>query len=186
MQIVELRRHTERDANEDLTTHGLRIAAKARETLEFPYDAYVVSPTQRACRTMEQFGIGEPTVEAGLAPRPRKEFAMYEERHRDLMERGVDAVTAWFAIPECVPLLLAHGRAVIASVLGIAAKLPKDARALAVSHGGTIEPFAVAAIDRPYEELFGDAELEPCEGVKAYIHGGRFVRIDVVRLPSIE
>ena len=182
MKIVELRRHAERDANEDLTEAGRAQCALARGSLEFPYDAYYVSPAKRARLTMAAFGVTQASVEERLGPRPRPPFAPFERRHEDLLNEGLDAVTAWFAIREALPLLLAHGREVAGGVRDIADKLTDGGRALAVSHGGTIEPFAVAVTGRPYEHLFG-YELAYCEGVRGSLRGLDVVRIDVVRLP---
>ncbi|TLZ52001.1 MAG: histidine phosphatase family protein [Methanobacteriota archaeon] len=183
MRIVELRRHAERDANEDLTARGLEQCARARETLDFPYDAFVTGPAKRARLTMEALGGTATAVDPRIGPRPRRPFLEFEKRHRDLMARGMDAVTAWFAIPEAIAPLEEVGRTAAIAVTEIAAKLPKDGRALAVSHGGTIEPMAVVALGRPFGSLFGGAELANCEGVKAYVRDDSIVRVDIVRLP---
>ncbi len=182
MRIVELRRHAERDENEDLTATGLAGAARARETLEFPFDAYVISPAKRARLTMAAFGVEDARVEPRIGPHPRPPFLPFGPRHDALMATGMDAVTAWFAIPECLPILLEHGRRAAEGALDIAARLPEGGRALAVSHGGTIEPFAVAAACRAYEQVFGRRGLEHCEGVRAFVVDGRVTRLDVVRL----
>jgi len=185
MRVVEVRRHAERDANEDLTADGLEQCATAKRTLEFPYNAYVISPAKRAKLTMEAFGGGAATVEERIAPRPRPPFEPFQRRHEELMAAGMDAVTAWFAIPEASPALVELGRAAVAAVRDIAAKLPEGGRALAVSHGGTIEPFTVAALGRPYRSIFGNRELENCEGVKAYVLEGRVSRVDIVRMAVV-
>ena len=182
MRIVELRRHAERDNNEDLTAKGVEQCATAKTTLEFPYDAYVISPAKRAKLTMEAFGGGLSTVEPRLAPRPRTPFLPFQRRHEELLAAGMDAVTAWFTIPGAHPALAEVGRAALAAVLDLAAKLPEGGRALAVSHGGTIEPFAVVVLDRPYASIFGNRELGYCEGTKAYVFGGKVSRVDVVRM----
>ena len=183
MRSVEIRRHAERDANEDLTANGVAQARRARESLAFPYDAYYVSPAKRARLTMAAFGIADATVEERLAPRPNPPFARFGGRHEGLMAAGMDAVTAWYAIRECVPMLRENGRTALAGVLDIAAKLPDGGRALAVSHGGTIEPLAVAAIGRSFEDLFARRELDYCEGIRVALREGRVAGIDVVRLP---
>jgi broad specificity phosphatase PhoE len=185
MRIVEVRRHAERDAEENLTAKGLAQCAAAKRTLEFPYHAYVVSPAKRARLTMEALGGVNATVEKRLAPRPRPPFERSRRRHEELMAAGMDPVTAWYAIPEAGPLLAEVGREALASVLDIAAKLPERGRALAVSHGGTIEPVAVIALGLPYASIFGDRELANCEGVRAYVLDARVVRLDVVRLPVV-
>ena len=184
MRIVELRRHAERDANEDLTANGLAQAARARTTLEFPYDAYVVSPAKRARLTMRAFGVDDPRVEERIAPRPKPPFAAFGGRHEELMAAGMDAVTAWYAIPECLPLLTENGRHALAGLLDIAASVQDGGRALAVSHGGTIEPLAVVAIGPSNEALFGRRELAYCEGIRAFVADLRVVRVDVVRRPQ--
>src|SRR2546428_606996 len=162
MCIVDLRRHAERDANEDLTAKGLEQCARARETLEFPYDAFVISPAKRARLTMDALGGNAAMIEERIGPRPRPPFVAFDRRHRELMAQGMDAVTAWFAIPEAVGPLEQIGRRVALAVEEIAAKLPKQGRALAVSHGGTIEPLAVVALGRPYRSFFGEAQLGNC------------------------
>lgn len=182
MRTVEIRRHAERDGNEDLTAAGFAQAARARQALTFPYDAYVVSPAKRARLTMAAFGVTDPVVEERLAPRPRSPFARFAVRHEELMAAGMDAVTAWFAIPECVPMLLEHGRDALAGVLDLAAELPERGRALAVSHGGTIEPLVVAATGRGFEDLFAGRELAYCEGIRLMVRDGRVAGIDVLRL----
>lgn len=132
---------------------------------------------------MGALGGGPATEEPRLAPRPRPLFEPFERRHEELMAAGTDAVTAWFAIPEANPALLAVGRDALAAALDIAAKLADAGRALAVSHGGTIEPLAVAALGRSYPSIFGNRELACCEGVKVCVLEGRVARLDVVRLP---
>ena len=84
MRIVELRRHAERDANEDLTARGLEQCARARETLDFPYDAFVTGPAKRARLTMEALGGTATAVDPRIGPRPRRPFLEFEKRHRDL------------------------------------------------------------------------------------------------------
>ncbi len=182
MRIVELRRHAERDEQENITPRGLEQCARAKATLELPYDAYYTSPARRSRATLALLGGGTPIVEERLSPRPRSPFASYEMRHRGLMAGGIDPVTAWFSIPEAVPRLHEVGRTVMAAVLDIAAKLPEGGRALAVTHGGTIEPFAVVALGRPYKVIFGSAELGYCEGVRAIVQNGVVARIDIIRL----
>ncbi|MEK6851465.1 MAG: histidine phosphatase family protein, partial [Candidatus Thermoplasmatota archaeon] len=174
--------HAERDGDEDLTPRGLAQARRARETLALPYDAYYVSPAKRARLTMAAFGIEDATVEERIAPRPKPPFARFGSRHKELMAAGMDHVSAWFAIPGCVPMLLENGRTALAGVLAIAAKLPDGARALAVSHGGTIEPLAVAATGRSFEDLFGRRELGYCEGIRATVRDGSVRDVEVVRL----
>ena len=182
MRTVELRRHTERDENEDLTPRGLEIAARARETLETPYDAHYVSPQRRARLTMEAFGVHDALVERRFDARPRPPFAPFEPRWRAIRATGLDAVTAWFAVSEAASVLRDLGRRVREAVIDVAAGLPEEGRALVVSHGGTIEPFAVVALHRPYPTIFGSRELGYCEGVRANLEGGRVVRVDIVRL----
>jgi len=185
MRIVELRRHAERDAKENLTAKGLEQCASAKRTLEFPYDAYVVSPAKRARLTMEALGGKAATVEERIAPRPRSPLEPFVRRHEELMVSGMDAVTAWFAIPEAKPALADVGRAALEAVHNIATKLPEGGRALAVSHGGTIEPFATVTLGASYTSIFGDRELAYCEGVTAYVLGGTVPRVDVVRLAIV-
>ena len=182
MRTVELRRHAERDANEDLTAKGLEQCEAAKRTLEFPYDAYAVSPAKRAKLTMQRLGGGPSIEELRLAPRPRPPFEAFARSHQELMAAGMDAVTAWYAIPGANPALAEVGRVALEAVLGIAAKLADGGRALAVSHGGTIEPFVVAGLGRAYPSIFGNRELGYCEGVKAQVLDGRVVRVDVIRL----
>lgn len=184
MRVVEIRRHAERDENEDLTAKGLATCALARDTFEFPYDAYYASPRKRARLTMEAFGIEDAEVVELFAPRPRPPFAGLEEVHEKLRAEGKDIVSAWFEIPEAVPILEEHGRNALAAVLNLAARLPERGRALVISHGGTIEPIAVVAVDRPFRELFGVAELGYCEGVRLFVAGESVTQLDVVRLPS--
>jgi broad specificity phosphatase PhoE len=183
MRTVELRRHAERDANEDLTAKGLEQCAFAKRTLELPYDAYVTSPAKRARLTMEAFGGGPAAVEERLAPRPRPPFEPFARRHEELVAAGADPVTAWYAIPEALRPLSEVGRVALAAVLDIAARLPEPGRALAVSHGGTIEPFAVSALGRAYPSIFGNRELAYCEGVRVHVLESRVCRVDVIRLP---
>jgi broad specificity phosphatase PhoE len=183
VRTVEIRRHAERDGNEDLTANGLAVARRVRALLDFPYDAYVVSPATRARLTMAAFGIADALVDGRIAPRPKPPFARYGSRHEELRAGGMDYVTAWYAIPECVPMLLENGRTALAGVLDIAARLPDGGRSLAVSHGGTIEPLVLAATGRTFEDLFANRELAYCEGVRIRVRAGRASEVDVLRLP---
>jgi len=184
MRIVEVRRHAERDANEDLTARGLEQAARAKDTLDFPYDAYVTSAAKRARLTMEAFGVRGAVVDERIGPRQKPPFASFGARHEALMRGGMDPATAWFAIEECLPLLLENGRIAWTAVEEIAARLPESGRALAVSHGGTIEPLAVVATGDLYEAMFGRRELAYTEGVRLLLQGGQVHRIDIIRLPE--
>lgn len=182
MKTVEIRRHAERDSQENLTTEGIAQCARARATMDFPYDAYVVSGARRAVLTMAEFGIPAPVVDRRLGPRPKPPFERFGALHEELMRGGMDACTAWYAIPDAVPLLEENGEEGAAAVEHLAAGLPDGARALAVSHGGTIEPLSLVLAGTTYPRLFGEAQLHYCEGVRILFDGALPVRLDVIRL----
>lgn len=182
MKVVEIRRHAQRDAEQNLTPAGRATCARAWESLDLPYDAYYSSPKKRARLTIEALGGTESKVDERLVARASEVLDPLRARHEEEARRRGDVVAAWFAIEEALPALHETGVRVVAAVRDIAANLPEGGRALAVSHGGTIEPFAILVLGQPFERALG-SEFGFCEGVRAFVRGRTVARLDVVRLP---
>jgi broad specificity phosphatase PhoE len=64
--------------------------------------------------------------------------------------------------------------------LALAARLPEEAAALVISHGGTIEPGVTVCLPSDTWETWGP--LMPCEGVRLSVRSGAVVAANVIRL----
>lgn len=183
MRRVELRRHSLRGPSGDLSEEGEALARKTAATAAIPYDAFFSSPARRAQQTASAFGGVDVRVDPRLGLLPGADLAPYDGRARALMERReIGLLAAYVALPEVHPTLRKKGEEVLEAIREIGAALPDGGCALAISHGGTIEPAALIALGGEFDLDAIGGDLAECEGVRFDLEDGRVVSVEVIRL----
>ncbi|MFQ5585972.1 MAG: histidine phosphatase family protein [Thermodesulfobacteriota bacterium] len=184
MKVIEIRRHSIAGHDGNLTEEGLALARSAGQTLSGPFERVFASPKARALQTAEAFGFPSPEVVEELTTLSGEGFSPYQERIKWFASKKLSLLESYFAVPEIMPLLKKHGTMVLDALSTIADDLPDGAAALAVSHGGTIEPAALIALGGEFELEAMGGELSCCEGVRfGYVHN-RILLVETIRLPG--
>jgi len=183
MKVVEIRRHSIRGSDDTLSEEGRQLARKAGSTLEGKYLHCYTSPKKRAIQTLEEFGYNMFKVDERFGPLPGEKIRPFEDKAMKIVEnQKLTLLKAFFEIRELHPILEEKGRELIEAVKRICRELPDDSRALAVSHGGTIEPAAILILGKDFSLNVLGGELLECEGVRFFVEGDSVKRIDVIRL----
>ena len=180
-EVIEVRRHSLRGAGKSLSPEGIALAKRVAPTLVGNFHAAYSSPKTRCTETLQAFGFTAWKIvpEFGLLPERLAEH----EAHVDALQRrtGCSDLEAYFAIPATHLILEEFGRAFFAKVCELARELHHGKNALAISHGGSIEPAVLAAVpDWDLEDLGG--ELKQCEGALFHFADGAFSRVELRRL----
>ena len=180
MKYVEVYRHSKRGEGKGLSQEGRELARQARVLLAPHYDLCISSPKERARETLEAFGFDRYEVdEAFTAVNPWEPFdAQVSELAK---ERGINPLAACWEIPEALSTLKMQGETYLGAVKRIARKLPEDARALVVSHGGILEAAALHGCAR-YDLAELGGEIGFCEGVVFKLNGENLAGLEVKRL----
>jgi broad specificity phosphatase PhoE len=184
MKIIEVRRHTIAGHDGKVTEDGAALARFACQTLATPFARAFTSPKPRAFETAGIFGFPSPEVVEELATLSSEVFAGYHERIEWFALQGLTLLESYFAIPEIMPLLVDHGKRVLAALSLIERELTDGASTLAVSHGGTIELAALLALDGEFELETMGGELNYCEGVRFGYVDGAIMLVETIRLPQ--
>ncbi|MCP3677855.1 MAG: histidine phosphatase family protein [Deltaproteobacteria bacterium] len=184
MKILEVRRHSIVDHNGKLTKEGAALASFACQTLAAPVARAFSSPKPRAIETARVFGFTSPQVEEALTTLSSEGFSPYQERVEWFASKGLSLLESYFAVPEIMPLLVSHGKRALAALSRIANELTDGTSALAVSHGGTIEPAALLALGGEFELETMGGELNYCEGVRFGYIDSTIVLVETIRLPG--
>jgi len=182
MKIIEVRRHSMAGHDGRLTGEGTALASFAAKTVATPLGSAFSSPKPRAIETAALFGLPSPQVIEELSPLSSDEFSPYHERIEWFALQGLTLLDAYFAIPEIMPLLVNHGKRSLAALSRIAGQLTDGTSALAVSHGGTIEPAALLALGGEFELETMGGELNCCEGVRFGYAERAIVVVEIIRL----
>ena len=179
-EIFEVRRHSLRGSGPGLSPEGIALAQQTAPTLVGRFAAAYTSPKQRAIETLAAFGFTAYTVVPEFSTLPAT-LAAHDHHVDALVERTQCSVLdAYMAIPATHLILEAFGAACLDKLCTLAAKLPHGRNAIAVSHGGSIEPAVLAAMpDWTLESMGG--ELAECEGALFHFDGGVFRGVDIVR-----
>jgi broad specificity phosphatase PhoE len=181
MGLLEIRRHARRDRPAPhLIQRGVEMARTLGAQLG-PFDRVVTSPLPRCIET---------AVAMGFAVREeRPELAGEDGRGESVpgLPDGFDwdGGYAGFGrlLGESGPFArFAHEQAAL--WLAIARALPEGGRALIVGHGGAIEAGAVAAFPNADHAAWGRTARH-CEGVLVGVEDGRFVSIEILRVPKV-
>lgn len=180
-EIFEVRRHSIRGQGDDLAPEGIELATRARPTLLDAYHACYTSPKGRCIQTLEAFGFRAYTIVAEFGTLPRK-LAEFDRQAQTIRERsGCTLLEAYFAIPGTHVVLEEFGNAFLAKLTELAEALPQGKNALAVSHGGSIEPAVVAAMPDWSLQTMG-GELRECEGARFRFENAILRGVEIVRL----
>ena len=183
MKYVDLRRHSLRGPTGDLTEDGRALARRATARTAASYSAFYSSPKPRAEQTAIAFGGKKPIHDPRLGLLSGAEIAPFDAPVRAVMEtRGIGLLAAYFALEEIHPILRRKGEEVIQAVLEIAAALREDGTALAVSHGGSVEPAALIARDGEFDLRAIGGEFRECEGALLGVDGDRVDLVELIRL----
>lgn len=184
MKIVEIRRHSKRDAEGNLSREGKALCAKAGKTLETGYTVFISSSKPRAIQTLQAFGAAEHKVDDRFTALPGNKIARYEKKaEKKAKKKSLTLLQSYFKVKEIKRVLRKVGKDVLAAIQDVARNLSEDGKALIVSHGGTIEPAVLAAIGGDFSlKAMGGEELKECEGAKFYFESDRLARVDVIRL----
>jgi len=180
-EVFEVRRHSLRGEGKSLSPEGIALAKRVALTLAGNYHALYTSPKARCIETLQAFGFTTWKIvsEFGTLPDQVEE---HEAHVAKLQQRtGCSCLEAYFAIPATHLILEEFGQAFFAKLRELARELHHGKNALAVSHGGSIEPAVLAAMpDWTLEDLGG--ELKECEGALFHFNDGAFSHVEIRRL----
>jgi len=179
--IFEVRRHSLRGEGDGLSAEGLELARRAAATLVGGFAAVYSSPKLRCVETLKAFGFESYRVipELGTLPASLRDH----DHHVDALRSrtGCTFLEAYLAIPATHLILEAFGEALFAKLCQLVADLPAGRNALAVSHGGSIEPAVLAAMpDWTLDDLGG--ELRECEAALFHFTDTIFKGVELRRL----
>lgn len=180
MKVIEVRRHTHRDEQENLTEEGKRIVGTAKKTLDHDYSAAYSSPAKRALLTLQEFGFTDYKIEPALAFPTKEDAAPY----REILRQLGPSTEAMFSHPDISKVLMDAGAKVLAALIKIADSIPVGGRIFAVSHGGTMEATALTVLGKGPDLNKIGGMFHVCEGFRAHLANGTVARLDVIRLPQ--
>lgn len=180
-EIIEVRRHSLRGEGSSLSPEGVELARKAAAGMVGRFHAIYTSPKQRCIETLEAFGFTTYKIvpEFGTLP---PELAAHDRHVEAVRGRsGCSPLGAYMAIPATHLILERFGSIFYEKLCALAAELPLGRNALAVSHGGSIEPAVLAAMpDWTLDDLGG--ELKECEAALFHFDDKLFKRVELRRL----
>lgn len=180
-EVFEVRRHSVRGEGKSLSPEGIALARRVAASLMGRYHAAYSSPKARCIETLEAFGFTtyKTIPEFGTLPR---ELADHDAQAETLCRRtGCCELEAYFAIPATHLILEAFGKTFFEKVCQLARDLPAGKNALAVSHGGSIEPAVLAAMPDWTLETMG-GPLKECEGALFLFEDRMFKGVEIRRL----
>jgi len=179
-EIFDLRRHSLRGEGDTLSHDGVGLARRAASTLVGNYAATYTSPKQRCIETLKAFGFDTYKIipEFGTLPPELREHDQHVETLR--RRTACTLLEAYLAIPATHLILESFGKALFEKLCELAQELPLHKNALAVSHGGSIEPAVLAAMPGWTLEAMG-GELEECEAALFHFEGKIFHRVETLR-----
>lgn len=185
MKLLEIRRHSHRDREGNLSSDGRRLADLVGRSLNGPFVSCYSSPRKRAVQTMEAFGCPHLTVEELFDLLNPSLFAPYQEEVEAVMhEKGISILEGYFAVPQTLQSLEEEGERIYLGIKEIVTHLPEGGKALAVSHGGTIEAAALYGLGKEFNLSLLGGEFEPCEGVRFLFQKEHLVALDLLRIPK--
>ena len=173
MKFLEFRRHSYRGDGDNLSKRGIDYAKKIADDLDHPYDLYISSPKGRAKETLKCFikdfeGMNiEIMGEFSIFPDIR--FFQYDkEILRYQKTNNVDYYEAIFNVnPARIEFEKLFKDTYQPQIIKILNHLPKNGKALIVSHCGTIEPILCSGFPK-LSTIYLEDFFEYCEGAKLY------------------
>jgi len=178
MKIIEIRLHTLKDKNDEVTPEGKALAVKIGKEINLNnYQLFIIGPTKRCRETMIYFGVSEKLIKEDrrFDALPQKKINAYHQKG-ELIEKVGD----FFQIPELKNFLKSIGKRVIKAIEETAQKLPEGGQALIVSHGGTIIPAAHLIRKIDFENF---KKLPECGGIKFILKGDKITDYEII-IPS--
>ncbi len=179
---VEVWRHAPRGPDGLVTPAGWALASRIAETLRRPY-AVVLAGTAPSCiQTARAFGFSDYRVDAVFdSPAAETLGDLLPKIQRAAEERALTLLEAFLRVPETRELLFETGERLLQAIRRVAERLPAGARALAVTHAGSIEPAVLLAVG-----AYGGAPLEfirECEGAAFALEGSEIVAVTSLPTP---
>ncbi|MCH7760711.1 histidine phosphatase family protein [candidate division TA06 bacterium] len=183
MKTIEVRRHTQAEKWEDLTDEGRYIVGEVVKRMEKDYDIIISSPKKRAQQTLLALGYKIFEIDKTFGTLSGEDLTYYEQKVQKVMkDEALTLLEAYLKIPETQKILMNHGWKFTEGLRRIAARLPKNGKALIVSHGGSIEPAILT--------ILGGESLDAMGGELGYCEGARFIfnekdilkKVEVLRL----
>jgi len=182
MKEIELRRHSIRKQGRSLSKEGWQLAKKVGQSLAGKYDLALCSPKTRCRETMEAFGIKVYTEDQAFLPMKTDEMSQWKsEIEKIARKEKCTSFAACFKVPQVLELLKKQGQDLVDVLRRIARELPDGGRAIAVSHGGRIEPAALVGMDK-FDLAAMGGELAPCEGALFRFDGEKLVAVGILRI----
>ncbi len=182
MKVVEVRRHSLRDKEGNLSEEGRKLAQKAALTLEGNYNKIISSPSARAIQTAEAFGFKNIEKDDRFGGLPSEKITPHEGKVEETRTaKNLTLLQAYYEVPETRMILEEWGKNFLQSIISVSKELPDGGRALIVSHSGSIEPATLAALNKSSLNEIG-GQFSECEGAKFFVHGDEIIRVDIIRL----
>jgi broad specificity phosphatase PhoE len=179
--IFEVRRHSLRGGGDGLSPAGLELARRAAGTLAGNYGATYTSPKPRCIETLGALGFESYKVIPEFSTLPAG-LSAHDHHVEALQSRtGCSLLEAYLTIPATHLVLEAFGEAFFGKVCELAQALPRGKNALAISHGGSIEPAVLAAMPEWSLEGMG-GPLAECDAALFHFEDKIFTRVELLRL----
>lgn len=183
MRLLEIRRHARRERpGQHLIQGGVEMARMLGTQLG-PFDRVVTSPLPRCIETAVAMGFAVDAEAPALAGADGLGESVSGLPDDFEWEDGYAGFGQFLAQdgPHGPFARFASGQAAL--WLAVARALPEGGRALIIGHGGAIEAGAVAAFPDADHAAWGHTARH-CEGVLVGVEDGRFVSIEVLRVPK--
>lgn len=181
MKIVEVRKHTFANENDNLTPAGLEIVETVKKTLQrFRYSSFWSAPAKRCQKTMKAFGFLQYETDENLANTPSAAIKKWEKRHQTIETQGDKRYATYFEIPELQGLLRKTGQRFLEIIIRIGRNLPADGRAFVIAGGGGLMP-ALKVLDEGFDFTKIGGRLKECEGIKFYIENDKITGYKILK-----
>ncbi len=182
MKIVELRRHTIRDDDGNVTDIGKELATKAKSTLLSDYKLYITSTEKQTKETMEALGFNNYKENTNFKMFDDSKIKSHNEKLSSLArEKGLTKFGAMFEVPEIMEIFKEVGSRVSDGIKSLTAELSSGDNALVVLQGGPIELGACEMMGKYNLDEVG-GEIGYCDGIRFYFEDDNsFVKIENVK-----
>jgi len=182
VKVIEVRRHSLRDKEGNLSEEGRKFAQKAALTLEGNYNKIISSPSARTIQTAEAFGFKNIEKDDRFSGLPSEKITPHEGRVEETRTaKNLTLLQTYYEVPETRSILEEWGKNFLQSIISLSKELADGGRALIVSHSGSIEPATLAALNKSSLNEIG-GQFSECEGAKFFIDAGIVRRVDIIRL----
>lgn len=164
MKEIHVRRHAPKSATGELTEEGVTLANEFKQGLK-PFNLVISSVKPRAVETAQLLTGFHPVLDTRASGIP-----FTPEQEKDFHERGKQhpfgIAGLIFESLEFRPLIIQKGENLVALITETFDKLPKDGRALIISHDGVM--VAADMILRHAQLTKAEKTYEPLQGFVVY------------------